>query len=382
MAGRDRGSGARAPRIAAADGSEGEDGEGQGQADSDQHLWLQGQREGCARAGRRARRGRRRSRSRRPAQPTQGAPPDESSQRAAKAAAGITETVARPPARRSPHPWVSRITSRNSAAVRPADSSASPTSGRRSRRALRTALGRLGPTVTPRVASRSRSGTWTRKIDCQREPRSAGRRRRGRSRAPIVPAAPQIGAASSWLPRLRASSSIAHATATAPPSGLDDRGRRSTVPPSARSHRRAMQREDGIPLPSRRGDCGAPTGRPGAPTAAQARLNAVRTQETPKTVPSNSRRMSGSPSVTIEESARTTPTETARAISRARRPPGAGQAWAGGLVLAITAASFARWTRSPAQGAGRAAPEPGPRASRGARRRAWSAPRPARTDRG
>ncbi len=173
------------------------------------------------RAGPRAPRGRRRRRSRPPAPPRSEGRRDRRSSGRRSAASGITETVAAAAIGDSPHPSVRRITSRKRAPVSPAERRPRPTSGLRSRTPPRPGSGGAGR-ITVASGTSNRSGTCRMKIDCHSRSWVSRPPTAGPTAIPIVPAAPQTGAASSWLPRRRARSSIAQATASAPPGCLCD----------------------------------------------------------------------------------------------------------------------------------------------------------------
>ncbi len=246
-----------------------------------------------------------------------GGPARSAIQRAATVANGIAETVAAAATGERPHPSVRRITSRKRAPVRPAESRPRPTSGRRSRGPPGPGSGGAGR-ITVAIGISSSSGTWRKKIDCQSRSWVSRPPTAGPTAMPIVPAAPQVGAASRWLPFRRASSSIAQATARAPPPAWATRAATSAAadPEAAQAIEAATKRARPADQPAR--GCERAIRTAGRISRARTMLKAVRTQETPKTVASYSRRMLGSARVTIEESARTTPTVSARLTSVTR----------------------------------------------------------------
>ena len=213
------------------------------------------------------------------------------------------------------------ITSRNSAPARPADSSPSASSGpSRSRPARPRSASVAGGLAAAPI--RTITGTWNAKIACQliswvNKPPAAGP-----TAIPIRPAAPHATAPFACEPRLRASNSIAPAITHAPATACTHRPAISTAIVGAIAHSSDAAAKPTTPAPHTAAAPRAP--RPaarraaGSTASASTRLNAVSTQETPSTVVSNRRSISGNASVTTEESASTSPTVPAQISSRPR----------------------------------------------------------------
>jgi len=121
---------------------------------------------------------------------------------------------------------------------------------------------------------------------------------------------------------------MAPATAKAPPNACKQRPTMSTDRPGASAHSNDAPANTVIPAPHTRAAAGpalaTATSAAGTTATISTRLNAVNTHDTPKTVVSNRRTISGRASVTTDESARTSPTEPAHTSSRPpalRAPP-------------------------------------------------------------
>ena len=184
------------------------------------------------------------------------------------------------------------------------------------------------------AATARTTGTCTMKIDCQLISCVSRPPAAGPTAMPIRPAVPHAAAAARCEPRLRASNSIAardHARAgNALHAAADDQHR-------DRGRERAQQRRgreaEQPDAPHRAARVALrPVARraAGSTATASARLNAVNTHETPSTVVSNRRRISGSASVTTDESASTSPTVPAHTSSR----PRPARRWAPGSSVA------------------------------------------------
>ena len=156
-------------------------------------------------------------------------------------ATGITVTTAAAASGVSPQPSVSRITSRKSAAVRPAESRPRATSGAASFGPSGPGSGGCSGSFTASGTSSS-SGAWTRKIDCQLKQLGQHAADGGAEGDADRPGrAPEPGAAA-WLPRSRASSSIAQAIDGGSAERLDDAGGDQGALGAARARRRARRR--------------------------------------------------------------------------------------------------------------------------------------------
>src|SRR4051812_12742740 len=114
-------------------------------------------------------------------------------------------------------------------------------------------------------------------------------------------------------------SSIAPATTAAPPSACTQRATMSTVSDGASAH--ASEAAANVTRPAPHVPLGSfrATRAAGRIAAARTMLKTVSTHETPNTVVSNRRRISGSASVTTDESASTMPTVAASRNRCARR---------------------------------------------------------------
>ncbi len=254
---------------------------------------------------------------------TAGVPARGARRAASIAATGITVTTSPARAGDIPQPSTSSSTTRKSAATRPAESRKSAAfaatcgrsagSGRRCARSPRTA-----------VSVASATGTWARKIDSQpkssvRTPPSAGP-----SAAPATPAVTQMRAARASLPVTSDSRSSAAVTRNAAPAACTQRAPTRLPKVGASPHASDAAANTSTP------ETNAPRGRrratnaAGTASSANARLKAVSVQDTAVMPTSNSRRISGSASVTIDESA------SARPMATPSRPARMGRVYARG----------------------------------------------------
>ena len=214
-----------------------------------------------------------------------------------------------------PQPSTRSRTTRKSAATRPpATSSSAPfavSDGRPAR-------ARVGLPVAPRAAtsSASASGTCTRKIDsqprsCVRMPPSAGP-----SAAPSTPAATQIRRALASLPRSCARRSSAAVTSSAAPTACTQRAPTSTSNDGARPQASDAAAKTRLPATNASRGRRRATYAAGTASTARTRLNEVSTHATDVIATSNWPRISGSASVTIDESASARPTATPSNLAR------------------------------------------------------------------
>ena len=290
MAGGDRGRGARALGVVPADRGDGQHRQGERQADADQELWLQRQ---CPRRPRQDTESREAAGDRDPArQRRRGRRPGATAiQRAANAASGIAETVAAAAIGERPHPSVSRMTSRKRAPVSPAESSARPTSGRRSGAPLGPGSGGAGGHRRQRDQQQERHLEEEDRLPVE-ELRQQAAERRADGDADRRGGPPGRSGELMAAPQARQQLDGA-GDGEAPPAAWA-RGHRSARLASRTRRRRSRRRRRGRrPADQPARGCERAIRTAGRISRARTTLKAVRTQETPKTVASYSWRMLG-----------------------------------------------------------------------------------------
>ena len=255
-----------------------------------------------------------------------GARRSRASGRAASAARGTTDTVSAAVAGERRQPSTSSSTSRNSAAVRAADSSASVRLARIAGRCRSVFTGGAARTASAAGTATTATGTCTTKMACHENASVSSPPATGPVAVPTTPAVTH--AATPRRSPYSAISSSRHPTsASAPPMACTHLAATSPSIEPAQAHQ--AEAPANTAMPTALSTCGrARTNAIAAGTAPSpsTRLNAISTHATCPTDACRCRRMSGSASVTTAESASTRATVTASSGATARRTRPSSQA--------------------------------------------------------